>query len=97
MSTTAKSTNRSLASLSLPKSVPALISHAGVVREIREQLWYCTAAFAATAAASSAATWTAPLRATSKEGLDRFVHGGIEPKRNRKLLGTRLRLKRNGG
>jgi HNH endonuclease len=38
-----------------------------------------------------------PLARDSKEGLDRFVHGGVEPKKDRKLHGTRLKLKRNGG
>jgi hypothetical protein len=38
-----------------------------------------------------------PLARDSKEGLDRFVHGGVEPKKDRKLRGTRLKLKRNGG
>jgi hypothetical protein len=38
-----------------------------------------------------------PLARDSKEGLDRFVHGGVKPKKGRKLPGTRLRPKRSGG
>jgi hypothetical protein len=38
-----------------------------------------------------------PLARDSKEGLDRFAHGGVELKKGRRLPGTRLRLKRRGG
>jgi hypothetical protein len=38
-----------------------------------------------------------PLARDSKEGLDRFVQGGVEPKKDRKLPGNRLRPKRSGG
>lgn len=38
-----------------------------------------------------------PLARDSKEGLDRFEHGGVEPKKGRTLPGSRIKLKRNGG